>query len=44
MSIELKNEELTDYGSFKRKLELCRSFAETGSCGYGGNCFFAHGV
>ena len=28
----------------KRKLELCRSFSETGFCHYGENCFFAHGL
>jgi hypothetical protein len=28
----------------KRKLELCRSFTESGRCVYGDNCFFAHGL
>lgn len=28
----------------KRKLELCKSYSETGYCVYGDSCFFAHGV
>lgn len=28
----------------KRKLELCKAFAEVGYCSYGENCFFAHGL
>lgn len=28
----------------KRKIELCRSFQETGFCRYGYACFFAHGL
>lgn len=44
MSMELTNDETTAYAPLKRKLELCKSFSDTGFCGYGDNCFFAHGV
>ena len=44
MSLELINDEATAFAPLKRKLELCRSYTDTGLCAYGSNCFFAHGV
>jgi len=44
MSVEVLNEESILAVGGKRKLELCRSFTETGYCVYGDSCFFAHGL
>ena len=44
MSATVLNDETAAQLPQKRKLELCRSFTETGRCHYGDNCFFAHGV
>jgi len=44
MSMELSSDEASAYPPLKRKLELCKTYEETGYCGYGENCFFAHGV
>ena len=40
---ELSDESLAAAGA-KRKVELCRSFAESGYCVYGESCYFAHGL
>ena len=44
MSMILISDETVAHGPQKRKIELCKSYTETGLCGYGENCFFAHGV
>lgn len=44
MSVQVINDETAAHPGQKRKLELCKSYAETGYCAYGDNCFFAHGV
>ena len=44
MTTEVLNDETAAQASNKRKLELCKSFTQTGYCIYGDNCFFAHGL
>ena len=44
MSTVVLNDEAVAQAPAKRKLELCKSYAEGGFCIYGDNCFFAHGL
>ncbi|KAJ8280924.1 hypothetical protein GJAV_G00061070 [Gymnothorax javanicus] len=39
-----QNSLLSSSSSSRYKTELCRTFAESGACKYGGKCQFAHGV